>query len=108
MSVKPRLYGVRRMDLHFWGDLCEQSKKGTAFECAPVYLAEDCDSALARVAALTADRDRLREALGELLSAEMMPMPPYEAGKEAQDAWADRRAAARNEARAALAKEPTP
>lgn len=44
------------------------------------------------------------EALGKLLEAESTQSPPYEAGKETQDAWADRRAAARSNARAALQK----
>ena len=42
----------------------------------------------------------LRAALAELLAAESTPMPPYEAGKDAQDAWGDRRAKARNDAAA--------
>lgn len=46
----------------------------------------------------------LLEALVELLAAELIPMPSNEAGREAQDAWADRRAAARNNARAAIAR----
>ncbi len=56
---------------------------------------EDCDAA---VDALKKERDGAVEALKELLSSGLSEMPPYEAGKEAQDAWADRRAAARNKA----------
>lgn len=44
---------------------------------------------------------RLAEAekvLQELMSAHGAQMPPFESGKEAQDAWADRRAKARNDA----------
>jgi hypothetical protein len=55
----------------------------------------DCMELLALV-------DRLARVLMELLAAECTQMPPYEAGKEAQEAWADRRATARNDADAAL------
>ena len=46
----------------------------------------------------------LLAALRELLAAQLTQIPPFEAGKEAQDAWADRRATARNNAAAAIAK----
>lgn len=46
----------------------------------------------------------LLTALDELLAAELTQIPPYEAGKEAQDAWADRRAEARNNARKVIAE----
>jgi hypothetical protein len=54
-------------------------------------------------ARLIAAAPTLLSTLEELLAAQLTAMPPYEAGKEAQDAWADRRAAARNNARAAIA-----
>jgi hypothetical protein len=46
----------------------------------------------------------LLAALKELLASELTLMPPYEAGKAAQDAWADRRAKARNDAAFVIAK----
>lgn len=49
-------------------------------------------------AKLIAAAPELLETLNELFSAGLTQMPSYEAGKEAQDAWADRRAAARNKA----------
>lgn len=55
-------------------------------------------------ARLIAAAPDLLDALRELLAAWMTSMPPYEAGKEAQDAWADRRAAARNNAAFLIAK----
>jgi hypothetical protein len=48
--------------------------------------------------ALTEANKKLREALAELLAAELSQMPPGDDGIEAQNAWADRRAAARNSA----------
>lgn len=55
-------------------------------------------------AKLIAAAPELLTALDELLAAELTQMPAYEAGKAAQDAWADRRAAARNNARVAITK----
>lgn len=54
------------------------------------------------VSALIESAPDLLEALSELLAAELTQIPPYESGKEAQDAWAARRAAARNNARAVI------
>lgn len=61
-------------------------------------------------ARLIAAAPEMLAALKELLSAELTPMPVYEAGKEAQNAWADRRAKARNDATYVIAKaeEPMP
>jgi hypothetical protein len=53
---------------------------------------------------LEAAAPELLEALRELLAAELAMFPAFEAGKEAQDAWADRRAAARNNASFVIAK----
>ena len=47
-----------------------------------------------------AESARLREALRELLETTLSQIPPYEAGRDAQDAWADRCAKARNDAAA--------
>jgi hypothetical protein len=55
----------------------------------------------ARPKAVNAD---LLDALRELLAAELAQFPPHEAGKEAQDAWSHRRAAAKNNAVVAIAK----
>lgn len=55
-------------------------------------------------ATLMAAAPELLEALKELLAAELAIFPSAEAGKEAQDAWADRRAAARNNAAFVIAK----
>jgi len=55
-------------------------------------------------ARLIATAPELLEALRELLASQLTQMPSYEAGKDAQDAWADRRANARNNAAAAIAK----
>lgn len=44
----------------------------------------------------------VRAALRELLTSELTQIPPYEDGKEAQEAWAYRRAAALNDAEAAI------
>jgi len=52
---------------------------------------------------LAAAREML-EALKELLASELTLMPPFEAGKDAQDAWVDRRAKARNDAAFIIAK----
>lgn len=46
----------------------------------------------------------LLEALKELLASQLAIMPPFEAGKDAQNAWSDRRAKARNDAAAVIAK----
>lgn len=46
----------------------------------------------------------LLEALKELLASQLAAMPPFEAGAAAQDAWSDRRAKARNDAVAVIAK----
>lgn len=54
------------------------------------------------VAKLIAAAPELLEALNDLLSSHLTLMPSAEAGKEAQDAWADRRAAARNTAAALI------
>lgn len=48
--------------------------------------------------------DELLSALIELLTAHTILFPSEEAGKEAQDAWADRREKARETAYAAIAK----
>lgn len=53
-----------------------------------------------RCSGLAAEVVRLKEALRELLETTLSEMPPHEAGKDAQDAWADRRAKARNDAAA--------
>lgn len=55
-------------------------------------------------ATLIASAPELLEALTELLAAEVAQFPPYEAGKEAQDAWSNRRAAAKSNARTVIAK----
>lgn len=68
------------------------------------YVGNICGYVERGAAALISAAPDLLEALSELLDAELTEMPPYEAGKEAQDAWADRRAAARNNARAVIAK----
>lgn len=46
----------------------------------------------------------LVKAISESLEAELAPFPPFEQGKEAQDQWADRKAAARNNFAAIIAK----
>lgn len=53
-------------------------------------------------ARLIAAAPGLLAALKELLASEMSIMPPFEAGKDAQDAWADRMAKARNDAAAVI------
>jgi hypothetical protein len=55
-------------------------------------------------ARLIAEAPELLEALRELLASDLAQFPPYEAGKEAQDTWSHRRAAARNNARDAIVK----
>jgi hypothetical protein len=72
-----------------------QVRRYVCGECGPRVDAEDYD-------ALLADCQALRAALTDLLEAELAPMPLLEAGVEAQNVWADRRAAARNNARALL------
>jgi len=67
-----------------------------------VYGDVNADDTKAR-AQLCAAAPALLSALEELLAAELTQMPPYEYSKAAQDAWADRRAAAENNARAAIA-----
>jgi hypothetical protein len=56
------------------------------------------EALIAQRDALTEANKKLREALAELLAAELSQMPPGDDGIEAQNAWADRRAAARNSA----------
>lgn len=51
--------------------------------------------------------DALEEGLKELLDAETTHFPTYEDGREAQEAWADRRAKARNDADFLLAHPTT-
>lgn len=46
----------------------------------------------------------LLKALKEVLASQTALMPPFEAGKEAQDEWINRREKARNDAVAAIAK----
>jgi hypothetical protein len=53
---------------------------------------------------LIAVAPELLAALEELLAAHLETFPQFEAGKEAQDAWSDRRAAARNSASFIIAK----
>jgi hypothetical protein len=53
-----------------------------------------------RCSGLAAEVGRLRGVLRELLETTLSQMPPHEAGKDAQDTWADRRAKARNDAAA--------
>lgn len=48
-------------------------------------------------------RSEVMAALVELLEAESATYPPFEAGREAQDAWSNRRAAARDAARNLIA-----
>lgn len=58
------------------------------------------------LAALTAQSGEWVALIGllrELLASELTEKPCFEAGKDAQDAWADRRAKARNNASAAIA-----
>lgn len=55
-------------------------------------------------ARLIAAAPELFAALKELLASQAATYPPFEAGKTAQDAWADRRAKARNDAAAVIAK----
>ena len=50
--------------------------------------------------------EEMASALRELLAASMALMPAFEEGAEAQNAWADRRAAARNNAVALLGATP--
>ena len=43
-------------------------------------------------------------ALKELLASQLAPYPPFESGKDAQNAWSDRRAKACTDAEAVIAK----
>jgi hypothetical protein len=54
-------------------------------------------------AALIVTAPKTLAALRELLAAFLAEYPAYEAGQEAQNAWSNRRAAARDNARAAIA-----
>lgn len=54
-------------------------------------------------ARLIAASPQLLAALRELLAAFLAEYPAFEAGKEAQDAWSNRRAVASDNARAAIA-----
>lgn len=56
---------------------------------------------------LRAECDGLFVALAELLSAEQTPMPPAAAGLDAQTAWAERLAAARDNAARTLTPKAT-
>jgi hypothetical protein len=67
-----------------------------------------CGYVRPEVISLVKTSSDLLEALQELLEAETNMMPSYEAGKDAQDAWAARIQAARNNARAVIAKATTP
>lgn len=55
-------------------------------------------------ARLIAAAPELLKALHSMLAAQLSEIPAFEAGKEAQDAWASERVSARNEARAAIRK----
>ena len=55
-------------------------------------------------ARLIAAAPDLLAALKELLASNLAIFPSFEAGKDAQDAWSDRRAKARNDATAAIDK----
>ena len=50
----------------------------------------------AEVEALKAKLEEALLASSEMLASELTPCPPFEAGIDAQNAWADRRADARN------------
>ena len=60
------------------------------------------DQLAARLAGVWPDIDY---ALRELLESHQTPIPPYEAGRAAQDAWADRKAKARINASALLTSQ---
>jgi len=53
---------------------------------------------------LAQQRDELLAALKEFLESELTPFPSAEEGREAQDKWADSKAAARNNASFLIAK----
>ena len=57
----------------------------------------------AEISGLRRENEALKGLLRELLTTELLMMPSFEAGVAAQDAWADRRAKARDDAAAALA-----
>lgn len=57
---------------------------------------------LNKVEALERQRDALADALREYHESHSAPYPPYSAGKEAQDAWADRIDKSETAARALL------
>ena len=73
-------------------------------------MATDYDAlrAYAQSLLLNRERDELIDALRELLGAMLELYPTEEAGNEAQDAWADRRFAAINNASFLLAKHSHP
>jgi hypothetical protein len=70
----------------------------TDYECL-ADLALQLERELARV---TEELEGLMGVIRELLDSSAAQMPPFEAVKEAQDAWADRRAQARNAAHFAI------
>jgi hypothetical protein len=67
-----------------------------------VAYAADDSARMQANAKLIAAAPELKDALVELLAAQYAQFPPAEAGQEAQNAWADRRAAARNNATALI------
>jgi hypothetical protein len=74
------------------------------------YRAQECYDAVvahldapAPVAHRPAESELL-EALKALLASDLSIIPPFNAGREAQDAWADMRAKARNDAAEVIAK----
>ena len=54
-------------------------------------------------ARLIAAAPELLGAIKELLASQMAPYPPFEAGKDAQNAWSDRRAKACSDAEVVIA-----